>query len=127
MASYHIGVVERLLGVKSHTLRYWEREFPLLQPRKDEFGRRVYSGRDVSMLLRLKHLLYVRHFTIEGAREQLMLERSGGPQDLRALVDSVRADLVTIYFLSRRLGSDAAAALGPVGRESTSEEANPDS
>jgi DNA-binding transcriptional MerR regulator len=112
MAAYQIGEVERLLGVKSHTLRYWEKEFPLLQPRKDAFGRRLYSGRDVTMLLRLKHLLYRRHFTIEGAREQLMIELSGRDQDIRGAVDSVRSELVGVYFLARRLRSAAAAALG---------------
>lgn len=109
MAAYQIGEVERLLDVKSHTLRYWEKEIPLLQPRKDPFGRRVYSSRDVTMLLRLKHLLHVRHFTIEGAREQLMLELSGDGQDLRALVDSVRSELVSVYFASRRLRAAAEA------------------
>lgn len=122
MAAYQIGEVERLLDVKSHTLRYWEREFPLLQPRKDAFGRRAYSGRDVTMLLRLKHLLYVRHFTIEGAREQLMLELSGSSQDLRAVIDSVRSELVAVYFMSRRLRAEAAAALDPNSRADTAEE-----
>jgi DNA-binding transcriptional MerR regulator len=126
MASYHIGEVERLLGVKSHTLRYWEKEVPLLQPRKDAFGRRAYSGRDVSLLLRLKHLLYERRFTIEGAREQLLLERSGGRQDLRALADSVRSELVAAYFLCRRLRAEAAAALDPADRESVPEETDND-
>jgi len=93
MAAHQIGEVERLLGVKSHTLRYWEKEIPLLQPRKDVFGRRVYSGRDVTLLLRLKHLLYERHFTIEGARGQLLLELSGTGQDRRAVLDSVPSEL----------------------------------
>jgi DNA-binding transcriptional MerR regulator len=122
MAAYQIGEVERLLDVKSHTLRYWEKEIPLLQPRKDVFGRREYSGGDVSLLLRLKHLLYVRHFTIEGAREQLLAEASGGLQDLRALVASVRSDLITAYFLARRLRGEAVSVLEPVDRPRTAEE-----
>jgi DNA-binding transcriptional MerR regulator len=122
MAAYQIGDVERLLDVKSHTLRYWEKEMPLLQPRKDAFGRRVYSGHDITMLLRLKHLLYERHFTIEGAREQMLLELSGDAQDVRAIVDSIRSELVAVYFLSRRLRADAAAALDPNSRAKTTEE-----
>jgi len=122
VAGYQIGEVERLLGVKPHTLRYWEKEIPLLQPRKDAFGRRVYSGRDVTLLLRLKHLLYERHFTIEGARGQLLLEMTGAAQDARAIVDALRSDLVSAYFLSRRLKSNAASALGLDDGESGSEE-----
>ena len=110
MAAFQIGEVERLLEVKSHTLRYWEKEFPLVQPRKDAFGRRIYSGRDVTMLLRLKHLLYERHFTVEGARDQLTIDLSGPEQDLRGLLDSIRSDLVNIYFISLRMRTDLAAA-----------------
>jgi DNA-binding transcriptional MerR regulator len=110
--AYQPGEVERLLGVKAHVLRFWEKEFPMLQPRKDIFGRRNYSGRDVRVLLRLKHLLYVRRFTIEGAREQLMHELSGSDQDVRAVVDAARAELVSVYFIARQLRAQAAAVLG---------------
>ncbi len=107
-----MGEVERLLGVKPHVLRYWEKEFPMLQPRKDVFGRRVYAGRDVRVLLRLKHLLYVRRFTVEGARAQLLRELSGTDQDTRAVVDAARAELVAVYFIARALRAQAASALG---------------
>lgn len=100
MAAYPIGEVERLLGVKAHTLRYWEKEIPLLQPRKDSFGRRVYSGRDLGLLLRLKHLLHDRHFTIEGAREQLIAELSDASQDARGMLEAIRAELASVYFIS---------------------------
>jgi len=93
-----IGEVQRLLGVKTHTLRFWEKEIPLIQPRKDAFGRRLYSGRDIRILLRLKHLLYVRHFSIHDARQKLEVELSGPRQNLRAEVDGIRAELVALYF-----------------------------
>jgi DNA-binding transcriptional MerR regulator len=93
-----IGEVQRLLGVKTHTLRFWEKEIPLIQPRKDAFGRRLYSGRDIRILLRLKHLLYVRHFSIHDARLKLESELSDDRQNLRAEVDGIRADLVALYF-----------------------------
>lgn len=111
MAEYQIGEVERLLDIKAHALRYWEKEIPLLQPRKDLGGRRVYSTADVSLLLRLKHLLYDRRFTIEGAREELFAQMSAS-QDFRAEVDALRAELVRTYFLSLRLRGQAAEVLG---------------
>lgn len=122
MTAYQPGEVERLLGVKAHVLRYWEKEFPMLQPRKDVFGRRSYSGRDVRVLLRLKHLLYVRRFTIEGAREQLMHELSGSDQDARAIVDAARAELVSVYFVARQLRAQAAVALGETLEPETEDE-----
>jgi DNA-binding transcriptional MerR regulator len=102
MASYTSGEVEHLLNVKNHVLRYWTGEMPFIQPKKESSGRVLYSGRDVRLLLRLKYLLYTRRFSIEGAREQLEKELSGGRQDLRAELDAVRSGLVELFFLVRR-------------------------
>jgi DNA-binding transcriptional MerR regulator len=98
MDGYTIGDVERLLGVRAHVVRYWDKEIPLLQPKKDHSGKRIYSGRDLQILLRLKYLLYDRRFTIEGARDELFRERAGN-QDLRAQIDALRSDLAELYFL----------------------------
>jgi DNA-binding transcriptional MerR regulator len=97
MASYSISDVEKITGIKAHVLRYWEKEIPLLEPQKNNFGRREYSSRDIRIIMRLKHLLYVRRFTIQGAREQLMQELAEY-QDLRAVIDELRSDLVELYF-----------------------------
>ncbi|QQO10541.1 MerR family transcriptional regulator [Breznakiella homolactica] len=102
MASYSIGDVERLVGAKVHVIRYWEKEIPLIQPRKDGFGRRTYSSRDVRILLRLKHLLHVRRFTLEGAREQLLREMSGQDQNIRAEIEALRSSLMDLFFLIRK-------------------------
>jgi DNA-binding transcriptional MerR regulator len=101
MASYGIGEVEKLLGVKAHVIRYWEKEIPLIQSSRDQGGRRVYAKRDILMLFRLKHLLYDRRFTIQGAREQLFREYVGetAPQDLKASLEALRSELVDMYAL----------------------------
>ena len=101
MASYSIGDVERLLRVKVHVIRYWEKEIPLVQPQKDTYGRRVYSDRDLQILFRLKYLLYERRFTIEGARTQLYNEVSGEYQDLRGKISTLRSELLDLYFFVR--------------------------
>lgn len=113
MESYQIGDVERLLQVKAHVLRYWEKEIPLLQVRKDLGGRRVYNSRDVRILLRLKHLIYERHFTLEGAREELLRELAGSGQNLRAELDALRSELLDLYrVVSQRIYDDE--SLSPV-------------
>ena len=99
MGTYQIGDVERLLQVKAHVLRYWEKEVPLLQVRKDLGGRRVYNSRDIRILLRLKHLIYERHFTLEGARDELLRELSEPGQDLRAELDALRSQLLDLYSI----------------------------
>ena len=55
-------------------LRYWESEFPVLSPKKSGSGHRLYRRKDVELLLRIKHLLYEKRFTIEGARQNLHAE-----------------------------------------------------
>ncbi|GAB6393285.1 MAG: MerR family transcriptional regulator [Treponematales bacterium] len=97
-AVYGIAQVERLLKVKAHTIRYWEQEIPLVKPRKDFYGRRLYGDREIQLLLRVKHLVHERRFTIEGAREQLYRELSGDYQDIRAAISALRAKLLDIYF-----------------------------
>ncbi|MDR1899404.1 MAG: MerR family transcriptional regulator [Treponema sp.] len=102
MASYMIRDLERLLRVKNHVIRYWEKEIPLIQPKKDAFGRHSYSDRDLQIFLRLKHLLHERHFTLEGAREELYRELSGERQDLRAAMAALRSELLRLYDIVRK-------------------------
>jgi len=98
MASYSISDLERLLRVRGYVIRYWEKEIPLIQPTRDTQGRRVYSDRDLELLVRLKYLLYERRFTIEGARAQLYHELAGGNQDLRAGISALRTELLALFF-----------------------------
>lgn len=68
---FKIGEVADLLGVEPYVLRYWESEFSQLTPKKSGTGHRLYRRKDVELLLRIKHLLYEKRFTIEGARQSL--------------------------------------------------------
>jgi DNA-binding transcriptional MerR regulator len=71
---FKIGEVSELLGVEPYVLRYWETEFPVLSPKKSGSGHRLYRRKDVELLLRIKHLLKEKRFTIEGARQSLHAE-----------------------------------------------------
>jgi DNA-binding transcriptional MerR regulator len=55
-------------------LRYWEQEFPQLNPSKRRGNRRYYQRKDVLLIRRIRNLLYDQGFTIEGARAQLLLD-----------------------------------------------------
>ena len=102
MASYSIGDVERLLRVKVHVIRYWEKEVPLIQPVKDMYGKRMYREKDLQILFRLKHLLYERRFTLEGARAQLYREMTGENQDLKGRISALRSQLLNLFFLAHK-------------------------
>ena len=68
---FRIGEVSTLLGLEPYVLRYWETEFPSLAPKKSGTGHRLYRRKDVELLLKIKHLLYEKRFTIDGARQHL--------------------------------------------------------
>ena len=68
---YKIGEVAALLKIKTHVLRYWETEFPALQPVKSRSNQRLYRRKDVEVALLIKDLLYRQGFTIAGARKKI--------------------------------------------------------
>jgi len=74
---FKIGEVAQIVGVPAYVLRYWETEFKVIKPQKSRAQQRVYRRRDVETLLKIKHLLYAKKFTIAGARQQL---RQGGDE-----------------------------------------------
>src|SRR6266403_864579 len=89
---YRIGEVSRVTDLKPFVLRYWETEFPMLEPVKSVNGHRLYRQEDVDLVLKIKRLLYDEGFTIAGARRHLRdLENGGG---LEAAVEEISAATV---------------------------------
>ena len=76
---FRIGEVSRLTGVKQYVLRFWESEFSGLGPKKSGTGHRLYRRKDVEMVLEIKHLLYEKRYTIEGARKWLETREKPAP------------------------------------------------
>jgi len=68
---YSISEVAELAKLEPHVLRFWEKEFPQLKPKKSRGGNRTYQPKDIQTIYRIKQLLYDKGFTIEGARSQL--------------------------------------------------------
>jgi DNA-binding transcriptional MerR regulator len=89
---FRIGEVASLLAVEPYVLRYWETEFPSLAPKKSSTGHRLYRRKDVELLLKIKHLLYEKRYTIEGARQSLHDDsKAGKPR----IPERKQADLFT--------------------------------
>lgn len=68
---FTIGEVSTLCDVKPHVLRYWEQEFPNLNPIKRRGNRRYYQRGDVILIRQIRALLYEEGYTIGGARHRL--------------------------------------------------------
>jgi DNA-binding transcriptional MerR regulator len=73
---YSISEVAEITGVKPHILRFWEKDFSMLRPRKNRGGNRCYRERDIRVVLAIKRLLYEEKYTIKGASDQLRRDRS---------------------------------------------------
>ena len=98
---FKIGEVAEIAGVETHTLRFWETEFPSLAPKKTDSGHRSYRRRDVETVVRIKELLYDKGFTIEGARKR-MSSRDVDPDALdtpEETLQKVRSGLEDILTL----------------------------
>ena len=64
---FTISKTAEIIGVQSHVLRFWEKKFSSINPKKNLTGRRFYSSNDIKTLLIIKKLLYEDGFTIKGA------------------------------------------------------------
>ena len=87
---YSIGEVSKMTELKAYVLRYWETEFKQLKPPKNRAGNRTYRQSDIDLILFIKDLLYIKKFTIEGARHQLATEKDSKKEDVAAPVESVQ-------------------------------------
>lgn len=99
---YRIGEVSRLTALKPFVLRYWETEFPMLQPVKSPSGHRLYRQEDVDMVLKIKRLLYDEGFTIAGARRHFRESANGGEASEGAAIAPAASDASTSQ-LSRKM------------------------
>ena len=72
-----IGEVAKVLGLKQHVLRYWEQQFPMLEPLKRSGGRRYYRPADILLVQSIDRMVNEMGFTLKGAR--LALEKGEVP------------------------------------------------
>lgn len=68
---YSISEVSKITEIEQYVLRYWETEFEQLQPQKNRAGNRIYTNKDIQLILYIKMLLRDKKYTIEGAKRIL--------------------------------------------------------
>lgn len=107
---YKIGEVAEILNLKTHVLRFWETEFPQLDPLRTESGQRLYTNGHIALLRKIQQLLHEQGMTIEGAKRMLAgeigLDECGPGKSIAEanaeLLNTVREELETIrQILSR--------------------------
>lgn len=83
-----IGEVGQALGIKPHVLRYWEQQFPMLEPLKRSGGRRYYRADDVALVERIDRLVNREGYTLKGARAAII----GAPDPQPAAEAAARSE-----------------------------------
>jgi DNA-binding transcriptional MerR regulator len=68
---YSISEVSKITDIEQYVLRYWETEFEQLTPQKNRAGNRIYTNKDIRLILYIKELLREKKYTIEGAKKIL--------------------------------------------------------
>lgn len=86
---YTIGEVADMLHVSTSLVRYWEKEFDILKPKKNAKGNRLFRPNDVENLKTIYHLVKERGFTLQGARNKLSQNKEDVIQQA-AVVDSLK-------------------------------------
>lgn len=93
-----IGEVSAAFGIKPHVLRYWEQQFPSLQPLKRSGGRRLYRAEDVAMVETIDRLVNREGYTLKGARKAIASGKAvptSGSEDIDNLLSPAAALLAT--------------------------------
>lgn len=75
---YSIGDVAAMFNENTSLIRYWEKEFSILKPKKNKKGDRFFRPEDIKNLKMIYHLLRERKYTIEGAKEYIKNNKSAG-------------------------------------------------
>lgn len=69
---FSIGEASRIVQVPAYVLRYWENEFKVLRPVRRTSGQRKYTRKELELIFQVKDLLYIKKFTIAGAKKYLL-------------------------------------------------------
>lgn len=95
---YRIGEIAKAFNVNPSLLRFWEKEFKEIEPRKKEGGARKYTLDDVNTIQKIYFLLKEKGLTIEGAKKQLKLKKLNEDRNLELIkkLEQLKFDLVQL-------------------------------
>lgn len=95
---YGIGEVAKAFDVNTSLIRFWEKEFDVLKPKKNAKGNRKFTPEDISNLKFIYHLVKERGFTLEGAKTHLKEEKQKALDTFEIIskLEDVKAQLIKI-------------------------------
>jgi DNA-binding transcriptional MerR regulator len=95
---FSIGEVAEMLAINQSNIRYWEKEFDFLQPKKNKKGNRMYTRKDLENVRLIFHLTKEKGYTIEGAKKVLSDKRAEAEKvaEVSARLKRIRAELIAL-------------------------------
>ena len=99
---YTIGEVAQHFQVSASLIRFWEKHFPSLKPKKDRQGHRRYTKTDMAQFQRIHHLVKEQGYTLQGAKEALKHQKLP-PEHQVALKDTLKTLRTFLVALKARL------------------------
>ena len=96
---FRIGEVSKIAGLPTYVLRFWETEFSRIRPKRTSSGQRLYTRSDIELVLKIKHLLYEKKFTIQGARQHLSARTGKKTTPAKQMLEDLHAELKAIRDL----------------------------
>ncbi len=95
---YKIGEIAKAFGLNASLIRFWEKEFSILQPKKNAKGDRLFTQEDVKNLQLIHHLVKEKGFTLEGAKAKMKIEKKKifEKQEIINKLELVKRELIKI-------------------------------
>jgi len=96
---FRIGEVSKIVKLPTYVLRFWETEFSRMRPKRTSSGQRLYTRKDIELILKIKNLLYEKKFTIKGARRHLTAKTGKKDVEIKQHLKDMRSELKSIRDL----------------------------
>jgi len=93
---FRIGETSRIIGVKPYVLRYWEKEFQNIRPKRADSRQRTYQREDIETIGEIKKLLYEEKLTIDGAKKRLKSGEKVSPAPPDNFLKEIKEELTQI-------------------------------
>ena len=95
---YNIGEVSAMFGVNASLIRFWEKEFDIIKPRKNAKGNRLFTQQDIDNVALIHHYVKERRLTLEGARQKIKENRDDAEHNFQIIqsLKKIRAILMEI-------------------------------
>lgn len=95
---YKIGEVAKAFGVNNSLIRFWEKEFDILKPKKNNKGNRLFTAQDLQNLKVIYDLVKEKGYTLDGAKKKMKTQnkKSLSNQEIVAQLEHIKQELITI-------------------------------